>query len=354
MKNLRSLLVVVGLCCLASPTAAFVQADLDRTLQTNECRKCDLSGANLAGMDLTKAKLEGANLSRADLSKASLRMADLAGASLAVAMLSGAVLEAADLFQANLKGASVEGAIFDGAYLAEATMDEGQQVRFAKANLTTSVPRVASPLVEGGAAPSKIQASAVGPEAALDETAETSPPAAMALDSTSPQPGPEAEPVPSAGGPATKVPTARGKDGASNPVAQETTEPTSPASAQDAAKAPATLEEMLKRIKSEGICVECNFSGMDLGGLSLKGAILERANFSGAQLAEASFKEANLKGANFRGAKLKGAVFKGADLYQADFSGSDLSDANFQGAVLDGVTFGDATVTGALFDEDKK
>ena len=83
--------------------------------ETNECPKCDLSGANL----------KGANLKGANLWYAKLMGADLNGANLEGANLYGADLEWANLEWANLQGANTDYATMKGAILCNTTMPDG-------------------------------------------------------------------------------------------------------------------------------------------------------------------------------------------------------------------------------------
>lgn len=426
MKKLLAVLTIVSACSFATQVLAFVQTDLDRLLKTNDCPKCDLSGAVLTGMDLSKAKLEGANLSGADLTKASLRMADMAGANLSESKLSGAVFEAADLFQANLSGASIEEALFEGAYLADVTMDESQKALLASMGKGAPAPQLqvaeaeeeatrkaivedaqakdatpkspGLPAESGASTEAPMEAPPVGeiaqeePSVAeVEEVAITKnvAPSAEIVQQEAPQVevepdalpvevAPEVSPVKGDGVISEKelVPDAA--------VAQEEELPSgetvelAEASEQKAASAPLPVpgdalqsksaevtetakevgpissEALLKRAKKSKVCVECDFSGMTLGSVSMKGFYLERANFAGAQMAGANFKEASLKSAKFSGANLQGASFKGADLYLADFSGANLDGADFRGAAVDGVIFGDATLNGAQLDAAKQ
>ncbi|MEM7797322.1 MAG: pentapeptide repeat-containing protein, partial [Cyanobacteria bacterium P01_C01_bin.118] len=75
-------------------------------LQTNSCKNCDLSDANLAGLDLRDANLQGANLSGANLTatqliRANLKDANLQNTLLLSTDLTGANLQAADLTNAH-------------------------------------------------------------------------------------------------------------------------------------------------------------------------------------------------------------------------------------------------------------
>ena len=100
------------------------KSDLDKLLETKECQKCDLSGANLAGENLKGANLKGAmllptrdtsvlaDLTKVNLTGANLTEARLDGANLTGAKLKEANLTDASLFAANLDGADTTGAIF--------------------------------------------------------------------------------------------------------------------------------------------------------------------------------------------------------------------------------------------------
>ena len=121
---------------------AFSDVDLEKLKSTNECKKCDFSGANLEGArlratnlaeaDLTGADLTGADFYRANLENANLTGANLAGANLidifmedttlqdanlTGANLTKAYLEATDLTGANLTMANLAGAFLEGANL---------------------------------------------------------------------------------------------------------------------------------------------------------------------------------------------------------------------------------------------
>ena len=115
-------LVVIMLLTLTRPTA-YASADgpvgADCTDPPNlvplaDLRNCDLSGRQMAGVNLFSAKLSGANISNADLSGA-----DLSGADLANANLNGAILDNASLFTTNLVAAT-----FDNASLRNTNMDD--------------------------------------------------------------------------------------------------------------------------------------------------------------------------------------------------------------------------------------
>ena len=65
--------LTVAATMFASSANAFDPADLQKLMDTNECVKCDLSGANLSGANLAYADLNGANLAGADLNYADMK-----------------------------------------------------------------------------------------------------------------------------------------------------------------------------------------------------------------------------------------------------------------------------------------
>ena len=90
--------------------------NVSRLLETNECVRCDLSGADLSEADLAGANLEGANLTDANLFEADLTGAYLVGATLVGANLTSANLNSSLLALAsfspatNFQEASLSGA----------------------------------------------------------------------------------------------------------------------------------------------------------------------------------------------------------------------------------------------------
>jgi uncharacterized protein YjbI with pentapeptide repeats len=114
--------IVLVLIMLLTPTghaAAQEPVGADCTDPPNlvplaDLRNCDLSGRQMAGVNLYSAKLSGANLSNSDLSGAELTGADLANAN-----LNGAILDNASLFTTNLVAAT-----FDNASLRNTNMDD--------------------------------------------------------------------------------------------------------------------------------------------------------------------------------------------------------------------------------------
>jgi uncharacterized protein YjbI with pentapeptide repeats len=80
-----------------------------------DLRDCDLSGMQLAGVNLFNANLSGANLSNSNLSNATL-----SGVNLTDAVLTGAILDGADMFTTTLIGA-----VFDSASLLNTNLEDG-------------------------------------------------------------------------------------------------------------------------------------------------------------------------------------------------------------------------------------
>lgn len=110
----------------ASESGIDTKAQVQRLLETNECVRCDLRGADLAKADLDHANLEGANLQGANLSRAEMNQAYLVGAN-----LNDATLIETDLDQSKLLQASLVGADLTKAKLLEANL--------TRANLQNSI-----------------------------------------------------------------------------------------------------------------------------------------------------------------------------------------------------------------------
>ena len=111
-KKIWAISAMAAVVCLLGigQAGAWNQADLDKLLETKECKGCDLSGALLYGEDLSGADLVGANL----------LAAQMPGANLSDANLSGANLHQADLTNANLIWATWN----DGRRCAEGSIGE--------------------------------------------------------------------------------------------------------------------------------------------------------------------------------------------------------------------------------------
>ena len=69
---------------------AFDGADVQKLKTTKRCRNCDLTAAELPGLNLAGADLSGANLTGANLTGANLLDSNLAGADVKGAKLTGA------------------------------------------------------------------------------------------------------------------------------------------------------------------------------------------------------------------------------------------------------------------------
>ncbi len=118
---MRSLFYVVpAFLVLSFSVTAVAESSLDRLLQSNSCKQCDLSGAVLVRAELSGANLAGADLSGADLKEVSLigarlNGANLSGADLSDALLEGATMTGTDLTGAKLPRARIGGVDFTGA-----------------------------------------------------------------------------------------------------------------------------------------------------------------------------------------------------------------------------------------------
>ena len=135
------------------PASDRVIDNVRRLLDTKECARCNLSGADLVDTDLEGANLEGANLEGANLEGAKLGKAYLLGANLDNANLYRADLEYSIMFlsslensnlaEANLRAANLQYSNLKGADLTVAQLDgitlnvtQLQNANLAEANLT--------------------------------------------------------------------------------------------------------------------------------------------------------------------------------------------------------------------------
>ena len=90
---IKHLTVLVALLMtIGSQVSAFDYAHLQKLKDTNECVRCDLSGANLSGANLLRADLEGADLRYANLYGANLGGANLTHAELAATFMRATIL----------------------------------------------------------------------------------------------------------------------------------------------------------------------------------------------------------------------------------------------------------------------
>jgi len=145
MKCLLPILLLV----FSVGAGAVDEDDLQQLLATKQCKKCDLSGANLYRKNILpnsnaygkvgvgRINLSGANLSGANLKKAYLYKAQLYNANLSGANLSGANLYKAKLYKVNLQEANLYKTQLYKAYLSRANLS-GANLKTAylyKANL---------------------------------------------------------------------------------------------------------------------------------------------------------------------------------------------------------------------------
>ena len=105
--------LTVAATIFASSASAFDPDDLQKLKDTNECRICDLTNANLFGANLSGTNLFGTNLSDANLFGGDLSDANLVGANLS---------------DSNLESANLSGAIMQGAILCNTTMPDGSVI----------------------------------------------------------------------------------------------------------------------------------------------------------------------------------------------------------------------------------
>ena len=123
-KGLSIVVAVMCVFCITTLLFGFDDKQVQALKKTNNCKKCDLSGAKLNNLDLSYADLSSANLSGADLSNTVLF-----GANLGKANLSGANLTSVNLFEANLSGANVANANLTKIYLDQATWIDGKRCK---------------------------------------------------------------------------------------------------------------------------------------------------------------------------------------------------------------------------------
>ena len=90
-------ILLLSLAFLVPPVYGFKDEDLEKLHRTNECIRCDLSGADLRSANLSRAKLRSSNLSGATLRGATLDEVNLSLADVSEAELVGANLRRANL-----------------------------------------------------------------------------------------------------------------------------------------------------------------------------------------------------------------------------------------------------------------
>jgi uncharacterized protein YjbI with pentapeptide repeats len=77
--KLLAILTLAAPLVFSSAVQAGNPQQIQRLLQTGECIKCNLSGADLTGAHLIGSDLRGANLKGANLSRANIEGADFTG-----------------------------------------------------------------------------------------------------------------------------------------------------------------------------------------------------------------------------------------------------------------------------------
>lgn len=121
------------------------------------------------------------------------------------------------------------------------------------------------------------------------------------------------------------------------------------------------LETVLQRHRAWLESAGAEGARADLGGCSLAGISLWRADLRGASLEDIDLRGANLDHARLGGASLRHARLAGASLWEADLTGCDLAGADLRHANLDhaqlraadlrGADLRDASLWGAQLDE---
>ena len=113
----------------------FNQTHLKKLKALNNCKKCNLSGANLSQEKLKKADMSESNLSYTNLSHTDLSESNLTGSNLSKANLESANLRSANLSKADLSHANLEKSNLIYAKLSGSNLDGA---RLVKANLSFS------------------------------------------------------------------------------------------------------------------------------------------------------------------------------------------------------------------------
>lgn len=283
--------------------------NVSRLLETNECVRCDLSGADLSGADLAAANLEGANLTNADLSEANLTGAYLVSANLEGADLTDARLDTSILALSSFS----EATNFEDASLSSAALvlADLRGTRIKEAVLTplgTSV----SPVVRAATVLAYSDLSSVD----LSEA--------------------ELNGVNFIG---SNLKNANLSNASLNPFS---------------VAIPAYISYGADRIKInyyfklQARFGMSNLQGANFSGASLKLASLEIADLSNANLTAADFDRAYLVNANLSNALLQDTLLTTINMSGANFTGTDLSSSD-----LEGSTFCNTTMpSGAVSNDD--
>ncbi|GAX62565.1 low-complexity protein [Candidatus Scalindua japonica] len=85
----------------------YEEADVQRLINTNNCRDCDLQSADLSSFKLDRAFLRYAEMQKANLEDADLAFADFIAANMRESNLKGANLEGANFMHTKLEGANL-------------------------------------------------------------------------------------------------------------------------------------------------------------------------------------------------------------------------------------------------------
>lgn len=110
----------------------------------------------------------------------------------------------------------------------------------------------------------------------------------------------------------------------------------------------AVVAEHAKWLQSKGAeGKRATFTGMDLAGVDLSGAILANATFREVDLSDSCLAEARLDGSDFRYATLSAANLGGANLGVAALRHAKLDLSNLEGAVLRGTDLSGASLSGS-------
>ncbi|NEO84463.1 MAG: hypothetical protein F6J87_09445 [Spirulina sp. SIO3F2] len=328
------------------PANAYSQKDLQTLLDTNECRRCNLTQADLSGLDL-----RGANLESTDL-----RGADLTGTN-----LTGAQLRFANLNAWPLNG------------------ENGQYEIWTQAELE----ELAEDIIKGKIAPEESPVSLellternAWPKPDLDEAEEDETiPIETALEAAAAE---ALEVVDES-----EVSDRLGEFGINIPIAIEPPEPDTdieiiigpdgqrltipkpgerfstriiPKPWQPGIDSIPTLLTGANLSQTDLTLAEFHYAQMQQ--VDLRGAIAPRAAFRGANLSQAQLTQGNFSQGDFLFANLSEATIKRAQLTASDFSHADLSlalltladgdGANFTDARLERVTAREAILTGAI------
>jgi uncharacterized protein YjbI with pentapeptide repeats len=297
------------------------------------------SGADLFKNKSTGAtQLVGSNLAGATMTKVAATGANFSGANLQDTKLQGVKMKDAKLKGADLSNADIGSADLRNADLSYSTMEGAKGVE----NATTSGANFSKALTDTAVGKDFSKA-----EVPLDELIAKH---TVWVDSS-------------------------GHEGAQLDLTET-----------DMRRGPALANRKLTGMKA----IQATFAGMDMTGVEIQGAHLQKSDFRkcvlkdsdmrGSVFTEAMFDRADLSksnlnplsfkkadGSKFRqpcdftkvslrqailaGAKIIEANFRGADLHDADFTGCDLRKADFTGANITNAKFDDAKLDGAIFDE---